>query len=261
MNESFYPRISIITPSFNQGAFLEETIKSVINQNYPNLEYIIIDGGSSDNSVEIIKKYKKYLSYWISEKDEGQSDAINKGFEKATGDILAWINSDDQYYPDVFNQIAHAFATNKVDLMYGYHNDVNTQGKTIRKGIFVPFNTYAFKIGFAICQPTSFWRKEVWETCGPLNKSLLFCMDYDFYCRVVKNKYIIKSFPTLICKFRYHTESKSMNFHSRFKDETIFLQKNYFPEIWSNPNSSFFAKCLYFILIGSRRIIRTFKIF
>ena len=103
MTTNTLPLISIITPSFNQARYLEETIISVLSQNYPNLEYIIIDGGSTDGSVEIIKKYESHLKYWVSEKDKGQSHAINKGFNKANGDILAWINSDDYYLPDAFN--------------------------------------------------------------------------------------------------------------------------------------------------------------
>ena len=104
-----YPKISIVTPSYNQTQFLERTILSVLNQNYPNLEYIIIDGGSTDESVEIIKKYEKYLYYWVSEKDKGQSAAINKGFRKSKGEILAWQNSDDIYFPGVFKYIAKLF--------------------------------------------------------------------------------------------------------------------------------------------------------
>src|SRR6266540_2247918 len=105
-----YPRISIITPSFNQGAFLEQAIRSVIVQNYPNLEYVIIDGGSTDNSIEIIKKYEKHLHYWISEKDNGQYDAINKGFAKSSGVIMGWLNSDDMYCPWALKTVSSIFS-------------------------------------------------------------------------------------------------------------------------------------------------------
>ena len=103
-----WPKISIVTPSYNQGEFLEETIRAVLLQNYPNLEYFIMDGGSTDNSVEIIKTYKPWLTYWVSEKDKGQADAINKGFERVTGDILAWLNSDDTYEPDILKDMEKA---------------------------------------------------------------------------------------------------------------------------------------------------------
>ena len=115
-----WPRISIVTPSFNQGRFLERTILSVLNQNYPNLEYIVMDGGSTDESVEIIKKYENYLAYWISEKDNGQSDAIKKGFQKSTGEILAWLNSDDIYLSGALRGVAGFFRDGKgTEVVYG----------------------------------------------------------------------------------------------------------------------------------------------
>src|SRR5215204_5758135 len=104
------PKISIVTPSYNQAEFIEETILSVINQNYPNLEYIVIDGGSTDGSVEIIKKYEQYFSYWVSEPDKGHADALNKGFAKATGEVMAWINSDDKYFPWTFATVAEVYS-------------------------------------------------------------------------------------------------------------------------------------------------------
>ena len=111
-NNSDWPKISIITPSYNQGIFIEETILSVLDQNYPNLEYIIMDGGSTDNTVDIIKKYEDRITYWISEKDNGQSDAINKGFHKSTGDILHWLNSDDVLVPRALNMLVEYLSNN-----------------------------------------------------------------------------------------------------------------------------------------------------
>ena len=115
-----YPKISIITPSYNQGQFLEQTILSILSQDYPNLEYIIMDGGSSDNSVEIIRKHEDNLTYWVSEPDKGQSDAINKGFQRATGDILTWLNSDDYYLPGTLHTVAEYFTQHPdVECIYG----------------------------------------------------------------------------------------------------------------------------------------------
>ena len=124
-----WPKISIITPSYNQGKYLEQTILSVISQNYPNYEYLIIDGKSTDNSVEIIKKHEKHLSFWVSEKDNGQSHALNKGFKLATGDIFCWINSDDFFYPGIFNKMASEFLNNSdVFFIHGYQNHVDEFG-------------------------------------------------------------------------------------------------------------------------------------
>ena len=126
-----YPKISIVTPNYNCDKFLEETIKSIINQNYPNLEYIIIDGGSTDNSIEIIKKYDKYISYWISEEDSGMYEAIQKGFDKSTGDIMAWLNADDKYHPNALFTIAKIFTQNqKINWLTGINSFYNEQGET-----------------------------------------------------------------------------------------------------------------------------------
>jgi glycosyltransferase involved in cell wall biosynthesis len=130
-----WPKISIVTPSYNQGKYIEETIRSVIMQGYPNLEYIVIDGGSTDNTVEIIKKYQNNISYWVSEKDKGQTHAINKGFEKATGDIVAYLNSDDVYMPYSFSVVADIMTRWDISWLAGVRSHLNPSGSitTVKK--------------------------------------------------------------------------------------------------------------------------------
>lgn len=165
-----FPRISIVTPSLNQGQYLEQTILSVIGQNYPNLEYIIIDGGSTDNSIEIIKKYDREIKYWISEPDKGQSCAINKGFQIATGEILAWLNSDDIYMPGILNSVFKFFLTNQPGIYFGecihFEQDNNrliswgSQVSQLNKELDL------FTVDYII-QPATFWTKATWDMVGP----------------------------------------------------------------------------------------------
>ena len=181
---NIYTKISIITPSYNQGQFFEETIQSVLGQNYPNLEYIIIDGGSTDNSIEIIQKYEKYLAYWESTKDRGQSHAINKGLSKATGEILAWLNSDDKYEAGTFNFIANYFYQNKdVDLLYGDVNIINKEGEIIKKKHEVDFDkAVGCSIGFGLIIPqqSSFWRRKIYDTLGGVKEDFYYNMDGEY---------------------------------------------------------------------------------
>ena len=147
-----YPKITVITPSFNQAEFLERTIKSVLDQNYPNLEYIIMDGGSTDGSVEIIQKYEKYLKFWASEKDNGQSHAINKGLKIATGEWVSWQNSDDIYYPGAFKSAAVAAQTHpEVGLIIGDVNLIDEKDRLIRDMHYVWFSPIKPHSGAGIC--------------------------------------------------------------------------------------------------------------
>lgn len=204
------PRISIVTPSYNQSEFLERTILSVLNQNYPNLEYIIIDGGSDDGSVEIIRKYEKYITYWVTEKDKGQSDAINKGFEKSTGAILAYINSDDTYNPGAFSRIAAVFAERPgADIVFGNVMHVDVCDNVIGECRFTKFNfTALIYEGGSLHQPGTFWKKDIYEKVNRINPTYRFCMDFDFFCRVAeigKLRYVREC----IANFRWHENSKS----------------------------------------------------
>jgi len=186
-----WPRISIVTPSYNQGQFIEETIRSVLLQGYPNLEYIIIDGGSTDNTIEIIKKYEPRLSHWVSERDNGQSHAINKGWEKSTGKILAWINADDRYCPEAIKNIAQAFCKQEnIVLVCGGGQTFDVSGKKLisKKKPNIP-NPYLLleRCGDVPMQPSVFLHRRVLDEVGFLNTRLHYVMDWEFWIRLGLN--------------------------------------------------------------------------
>lgn len=142
-----YPKLSIVTPNFNGGEYLEATIKSVLSQNYPNLEYIIIDGGSTDESVAIIKKYESQLAFWVSEPDKGLYDAIQKGFDKSTGEIMAWINSDDLYHPKAFFTVAEIFKFDEVKWLQGIPTTFDELGRTVAVSEFKRWSKLDYYLG------------------------------------------------------------------------------------------------------------------
>lgn len=223
-----WPKISIVTPSFNQAAFLERTIQSVLSQNYPNLEYIIIDGGSTDGSVEIIKKYAAHLAYWVSEKDSGQTNAINKGFRRATGEIAAWLNSDDEYCPDTLKTVADIFTAEKdVDMVFGNRITIDKNGNILRKDRHTKFSFTALVIFMAILsQPATFWRRSLLEKYGYLDETLRFGMDFEFFCRIgahIKAKHIRKN----LAMFRMHDTSKTCTIMNAGVQECRSIRKRY----------------------------------
>ncbi len=189
-----YPKISIITPSFNQGQYLEQTILSVIGQMYPNLEYIIMDGGSTDDSVEIIKKYEKHITSWVSEKDNGQADAINRGLEKASGDILAWINSDDYYLPGTLLKIANILH-GKLDQSILVHGGcIHTHEGSL--DVFARNDTNVrekLKYSDPFVQPATFWTRKLWEQTGPLDEKMNYVFDWEWYLRAADHAEYIRS--------------------------------------------------------------------
>jgi len=202
--------VSIITPSFNQAAYLEQTIRSVLNQDYPRIEYIVIDGGSTDDSVAVIKKYADKLAYWVSEKDRGQADAINKGFSRATGDIVAWLNSDDYYLAGTVGAAAKVFEEHpEVALVYANMLAVDGDGKT--------FNTLTYKqlsledlLCFQIIgQPAVFMRRSALQAAGELDPVFHFMLDHHLWIRIAQREKILHVNQTWAAA-RYHAEAKNI---------------------------------------------------
>lgn len=221
-------KISIITPSLNQAQYLEQTIDSVLSQKYANLEYIIIDGGSTDGSVEIIKKYENHLNYWVTKKDNGQSQAINKGVIRASGEIINWLNSDDYYKPDALKIVAEAFGDPAVNCFCGRSNLFNEDGfqrQSKRTDIYA--NGLAKNIGWArIDQPETFFRKVAWQRVGFLNEHLHYTMDREWWMRYLYHFGLsgIAKTDDVLVNFRLHDDSKTVSASSKFEEEhnTLF---------------------------------------
>jgi glycosyltransferase involved in cell wall biosynthesis len=205
-----WPKISIVTPSYNQGRFIEQTIKSVLDQQYPNLEYIIIDGGSTDNSIEVIKKYEKDLKFWVSEKDTGQANAINKGLQHCSGEIFNWLNSDDYLEPDSLFKIAAAFEDNKVQLVAGrVRNFSDTEEELVANQNLSAEALMCWKPNVKFVQPGVWLRRNGIDKCGGIDEQFHYAFDWDLYIRYLYNAPVVKEIPELLVHFRLHEQSKT----------------------------------------------------
>jgi glycosyltransferase involved in cell wall biosynthesis len=205
------PFISIVTPSYNQADFLVETIESVISQDYSHKEYLIIDGESSDGSADIIRRYEPSLAYWVSEPDKGQAHAINKGFALARGEILAWLNSDDFYYPGALTAVAETFAAHpEVDLVYGDFVYIDAQGQIIRSRRVFPNISYNMLLFHDyLGQPAVFFRRSLLDRVGLLDENLYYCLDWDLFLRMWRLKIGALHLPKILATYRLVASAKS----------------------------------------------------
>ncbi len=221
-----YPLVSIITPSFNQAHFLEATIQSVLAQDYPNVEYILIDGGSTDGSDEVIKKYADKLAYWVSEPDKGQTDALNKGFVQANGEILAYLNSDDTYEPTAVSEAVKFLQQNpEIGLVYGDANFIDETGRIIGRFPAAQTNYRKLRRGYVhIPQQASFWRTSLWQQVGPLDPNFYFAMDYDLWVRIARISEL-RYHPRVWANFRLHGDSKTIVDDDRCWPEMIRVHR------------------------------------
>lgn len=222
-NNQTWPKISVITPSFNQGHYIEETIVSVLSQNYPNLEYIIIDGGSTDNTVEILKKYDTQLTFWTSEPDRGMYYAIQKGFDRCSGEIMAWINSDDKYHHGAFSIVAEIFTTFKeVNWIMGNPSLLDEKGRIVSVDncrMWSKYDLYSYDYKY-LQQESIFWRRSLWQIAGAkIDTDLKYAGDFELWLRFFRfeNLYVTRA---LIGGFRMRTEKQvSLTFFEKYIEE------------------------------------------
>jgi glycosyltransferase involved in cell wall biosynthesis len=223
-----WPKISIVTPSYNQGPFIEETIRSVLLQGYPNLEYIVMDGGSTDETIEILEKYDPWIDHWVSEPDEGQSDAINKGLRRCTGTIFNWLNADDFLVPHALRRIGEAIGDHDVLAAQGWR--MNEQRTGLHQ--FSDFTCEALIIGHADASGCMFTQQAVWlrtdqvRDCGGVDPDIEYAMDRDLYIRYTRRFSDIRYLSAPVAVFRLHDESKTGQASGHFREsQRRILQK------------------------------------
>jgi glycosyltransferase involved in cell wall biosynthesis len=246
-----------VTPSYNQARYLESTIRSVLEQDYPSLEYIIVDGGSTDSSVDIIRRYADRLAWWVSEKDRGQTDAINKGFAHAHGEVLAWLNSDDTYQPHAIAEaVAFLRSQPEVGLVYGDANFIDENGCVIGRFPAAQTNYRRLRRGYVhIPQQAAFWRSDLWHKVSPLDPSFYFAMDYDLWVRLAAQA-PVQYTPQLWANFRLHTQGKTIAADERCWPEMLKVHYRDGGSWFSIIQAKYVIRKLTAPLINARRRVR-----
>lgn len=243
-----WPKMTVVTPAYNGAAFLEATIRSVLLQGYPNLEYIVIDGGSKDGTVEIIRRYAPWLTYWCSEPDRGQSHALNKGFAQSTGDWLAWLNADDLYLPNALSAVAAtARRRPETDWIIGVLRWIDEHGADLGTTVPTPFTAVTnpaqwggrrwlaqvcFRGSGLFCpQPVSFWSRRAHETVGPLDETLHYSMDLDRWGKLAYYHFEPTLIDAELAGFRLHAAQKSGGGEARFMVDDLAIVDHWLPKV------------------------------
>lgn len=223
------PLVSIITPSYNQGRFIEETIVSVLTQDYPRIEYIVMDGGSTDETLDKLRKYESRLT-WYSEKDKGQSAAINKGLRLAKGEILAYLNSDDTYLPGAITRAVQYLTVENPDepFVYGQGYYITAEGAIIKKYNTEPFDFHHLAEDCYICQPATFWKRDVIEKIGLFDEDLHYAMDYEYWIRIAHQYGTLGYMREYLANARMYPETKTMSKQLEASGEILNLLKKHY---------------------------------
>lgn len=253
-------KISVITPSYNQGRFIADAIESVNNQDYPDKEHIIVDAQSTDETLDVIKRYA-HLPHlkWISEPDKGQSDAINKGFKMASGDVVAWLNTDDYYLPETFSKVANFFSQSpETDVIYGDTLLVDEAKSPLRVkkdhafdyGVLLYYGCY-------IESTTTFFRKVIIDTNHLIDISYKLCMDYEYFVRLSKLGYQFKYIPAALAAFRWHETNLSVLYPQRRREETVKIKHQYGYKVTNHLRlQTFLHDMTYFLFLAKRQVLK-----
>ena len=224
------PRVSIVTPSFNQARFIERTIRSVLNQGWPNLEYIVIDGASTDGSREIIRRYEPYLTRWVSEPDRGQTDAIIKGLGQATGEYVTWVCSDDVLFPGSLERMAGALAAHpEAGIVYGGVAFIDEEDRILKVRSYPDMDLakLLYERHSTVAQPSSLIRRKTLDEAGGLDRTLAYCMDYDLWIRLLRVSGCVNLGETVLSGYRLHTRSKTVGSYRKMALEKIAVNRRY----------------------------------
>ncbi|MGE5700155.1 MAG: glycosyltransferase family 2 protein [Deltaproteobacteria bacterium] len=223
------PKFSIVVPSFNQGRFIGETIRSVLDQDYPEKELIVVDGGSTDETLDVIRKYEDRIAYWVSEKDRGQAHAVNKGFAAATGDVFGWQNSDDVYLPGAFRKAAEELAIHpEGDIFHGHIRYMDESGRMMDENRAVPVRLFNLLYdGSLVRNQAAFFRRNVWERTGGLDEGFRFCMDREFFLRAAHLGVAFRLVREFLGVFRVHPDAKTSTLRDSRKTEDERLVETY----------------------------------